>query len=79
MYALIAASLSPVCVPASFNCLQNNLNEYYTMIHWVMPDLMGSPNEFKEDFTVIIEKGVFMSLILSKTVLYFQVLWVSSI
>uniref|UniRef100_A0A7S3QR72 Helicase C-terminal domain-containing protein n=1 Tax=Dunaliella tertiolecta TaxID=3047 RepID=A0A7S3QR72_DUNTE len=37
--------------------LQNNLNEYYTMIHWVKPDLMGPPSEFAQEFTTVIETG----------------------
>ena len=27
--------------------LQNNLDEYYAMICWVQPELMGTPAEFK--------------------------------
>ena len=34
--------------------LQNNLDEYYAMICWVQPDLMGTPAEFKVRLVVVV-------------------------
>jgi SNF2 family DNA or RNA helicase len=37
--------------------LQNNLDEYYTMICWVQPEILGSAGDFKKDFEVPIRSG----------------------
>jgi transcriptional regulator ATRX len=37
--------------------LQNNLFEYYTMINFVKPNLLGTPDEFKRHFVVPIKAG----------------------
>ena len=41
----------------SLLCLQNNLNEYYVMINWVQPNLLGTTHEFKLDFSNKIDNG----------------------
>jgi hypothetical protein len=38
--------------------VQNNLNEYYTMINWVQPDLLGTPAVFNHEFTTPIDTGL---------------------
>lgn len=37
--------------------LQNNLMEYYSMITFVRPFLLGTPAEFKSEFVSVIEQG----------------------
>ncbi|KAG2500773.1 hypothetical protein HYH03_001535 [Edaphochlamys debaryana] len=37
--------------------LQNNLSEYYTMLNWVQPDLLGTPEDFKRNYASVIEKA----------------------
>lgn len=37
--------------------MQNNLNEYYAMINWVTPGLMGTPEEFKTEFADPVQEG----------------------
>ncbi|GLC42501.1 hypothetical protein PLESTB_001104800 [Pleodorina starrii] len=37
--------------------LQNNLDEYYTMLTWVQGDLLGTQDAFKQEFANVIKKG----------------------
>lgn len=46
------------CSVACISCaLQNSLNEYYAMINWVSPGLMGTDKEFEIEFAHTIQKG----------------------
>ncbi|OQV18244.1 Protein CHROMATIN REMODELING 20 [Hypsibius exemplaris] len=37
--------------------VQNNLDEYYTMVNFIKPNLLGTPNEFKKQFKDPINRG----------------------
>lgn len=37
--------------------LQNNLEEYFAMISWAQPDLLGTQQQFRAEFATIIRKG----------------------
>ena len=39
--------------------LQNNVLEYYSMVDWVAPGLLGDMNEFKEEFDIPIKQGMY--------------------
>ena len=45
-------------IEASFNILQNNLNELWSVFDFVQPRIFGSYPKFTKSFTDIIQKGL---------------------
>ncbi|XP_063900227.1 DNA repair and recombination protein RAD54-like isoform X2 [Zophobas morio] len=37
--------------------IQNDLTEYYSLLNFVNPSLLGTPNEFRKNFANVIERG----------------------
>jgi len=49
--------------------IQNNLMEYYHMVDWVRPGLLGTPTEFTEKFYTPIDQGQSSDITLNLTLI----------